>query len=757
MIQFLLQRRRELLCCILLLTVGFSLRLQNIEMREDEETFISTDDPVLAQFRKFQQQFENEEGVVVAYESDSLFSEQEIRYLAALQARLEQLPGVTEVRSLINAEKIKGLEGGLDIAPLIDTTAMDRAGLLTAEQLVSGDPLFEGVNLSADHRVAALILTLPGILNKGSDSICKAFYPQLMELVKSEKKNFNRILHVGGDVVTDSAVEALMNRDLAMLFPISLLFSALVLFVFFRKTITTLVPLVPVLLAIVWVLGLKGWTNIPLTPVSITLFPLIMVIGLANSIHIISHYRKIRPGHTNNYEAMYATLQRILKPGFMAAFTTAVGFASLGVSKVTGISQMGLFAAFGVMSAYVLSLIIIPSALLVSKVFSQDKQKQEKRNDLDHMLVRIDGLNQRRPKTLIVAFIVVTLIMALYIPNIRVEGSMASFAREKTTLRRDIQFIDQHLSGINSFELILTGNEEAFKQPEILRGIDRIESELERNDHVLKVFSVSTLLKTITQALHEGQPDQYVLPQSREEIAQSYFLYEISGGDELSSFIDESYSTARLTIRTRQLKNEEQKAFLAELNRLASQYLPETNARVTGMGMLMSHINDNLILTQVESVLMALGLILLLMLVLFGIKGGLLSILPNIFPIVFFLGLMGLFGIELNLATSIIASVTIGIVVDDTIHIFYGYKQEMRELNDPSPAIHQALRKVGAAMCVTSLLLVLGFGILTLSESRFIADFGVLSASSIAAALFADLFVSPILLKETRLFNHKIK
>jgi uncharacterized protein len=288
-----------------------------------------------------------------------------------------------------------------------------------------------------------------------------------------------------------------------------------------------------------------------------------------------------------------------------------------------------------------------------------------------------------------------------------------------------------------------------------LRKIDGIQTKLAQNPQVLKVFGVSNLVKIINKALNEDQQQFFNVPKTEQEVAQYLFLYEISGGDELSSFVDETYSTARITIRTKQLSNDEQKAFIAEMNQLTSNELGNMQVEISGFGMLMNHINDNLIDTQIESILMALGIILALMFMLFGWKGGLLSIVPNVFPIVFFLGIMGMAGIDLNMATSIIASVTIGIVVDDTIHIFWGQKSEMEQFNLPSEAIKHALIKVGAAMCVTSLLLVLGFGILTLSESKFIADFGLLSASAIAAALFADLFISPILLEKAKLFQKK--
>jgi predicted RND superfamily exporter protein len=668
---------------------------------------------------------------------------------------MEQLPGIVEVNSLINAEKITGVADGIEINPVIDTAKIDRQFLQRAKASIVGDPMFEGVYISADQKVVSLILNLRGMFSGGTDSISNAFYSELMLLVNNENELAGRKLHVGGDIVTDASIEKLMDRDLSVLFPISLLFSAIVLLIFYRKFITTLVPLVPVLLAIVWVLGLKGWTGIPMTPISITLFPLIMVIGLANSIHIISHYRKIRPLALNSIEAMKETLLRVMKPSFMAAFTTAIGFGSLVVSSVTGISQMGAFAAFGVMVAYFLSLLIIPSALVASKVFSNEERKKEQSKTMDSVLRKINWLNQNHPWKISLAFLIVFIVMAVNIPRIRVEGSMASFAKEKTQLRSDIRFLDEKLSGINSYELILSGEENAFKNPEILDEIDGIEKELVKNTDVLKVFGVSNLVKIINQALNEDKGEYFKVPETEQEVAQYLFLYEISGGDALSSFVDETYSTARITIRTKQMTNEKQKAFLANLNQITASQLGMLTTEITGFGMLMNHINDNLIETQVESIIMALGIILGLMFLMFGWKGGFLSILPNIFPIVFFLGLMGLLGIDLNMATSIIASVTIGIVVDDTIHIFYGQKSEMSLLNSPVQAISNTVLKIGSAIGVTSLLLVIGFGILTISESKFIADFGLLSASAIAAALFADLFISPILLEKAKLFQRK--
>ncbi|MDA3878943.1 MAG: MMPL family transporter [Prolixibacteraceae bacterium] len=755
-IYLLLKKRTLLFITVALFSIVFSIKIGNVEMREDEETFISPSDPVLQTYREFQKNFEADEGIVLAFASPDIFSPGEIRYLESLHNKLENLHGVSEVTSLINCENIVGIPGGIEIKPLIETTNNVGFDSSKAQSLSKGNPLIEGVYLSEYQKVTALLIKLPGMFSGGNDQMHNQFYKELSKLVEDEKKLNNRDLIIGGDIVTDASVEQMMHTDLELLFPLSIVLCALILLLFYRTLATTLVPLIPILLTIVWVIGLKGWLNIPMTPISITLFPLIMVIGMANSIHIINHYKKIRPGTNSNYEALKRTLSAVLVPCFSAAATTAIGFGSLMVSNITGIKQMGAFAAFGVLVAFMLSMIIVPGFLLAINIFNKKGKEEEHRVPFTQLYLNIDTLNKKYARIVVAIFVTISIVGLAFIPKIKVEGSMAEFAKEKTKLRSDIRFIDENLAGINSFELVIEGKENAIKKPEVLKGIDRIDEQISENGNVLKVFGLNTMVKTINKALHSDDESFFRIPDTSDEVAQYLFLYEISGGDELFSFIDESYSKARITIRTKQMSDADQKRFIAELNQLAAQ-VEGTQYTISGFGMLLSHINDNLITTQIESILLALAIILVMMFFLFGIKGGLISIFPNVFPIIFFLGLMGVLGIGLNMATSIIAAITIGIVVDDTIHVFYGFKREMKSGLGNDIAIRNTLLKTGSALGTTSLVLALGFGILAFSTSKFITDFGLMSASAIIAALAGDLFISPIVLVKSKLFNLKNK
>jgi hydrophobe/amphiphile efflux-3 (HAE3) family protein len=755
-IDLLLKKRTWLFIALALFSTAFSIKIGNVEMREDEETFISPSDPVLQTYREFQKNFEANEGVVLAFASPDIFSPGEIKYLENLHAKLENLTGVSEVTSLINGENIEGISGGIEIKPLVETSNDDGFNAAKAKSLSKGNPLIEGVHLSKDQKVTALLITLPGMFTGGSDQMHAKFFSELSELVEEEKKLNNRELVIGGDIVTDASVEQMMHTDLKLLFPLSIVLCAFILLLFYRTLATTLVPLIPILLSIVWVIGLKGWLNIPMTPISITLFPLVMVIGMANSVHIINHYKKTRPGAKNNYDALEQTLKAVLVPCFSAAVTTAIGFGSLMVSNVTGIKQMGAFAAFGVLVAFVLSMIIVPGFLLNIKLFNKKSKKDEHHVPFSQFYLNIDKINKKYTRLVLAIFVAISIIGLAFIPKIKVEGSMAEFAKEKTKLRSDIRFIDENLAGINSFELVIDGDENGMKNPTILKEIDRIEEQISKNGNVLKVFGLNTMVKTINKALNADDESFYRIPDTADEVAQYLFLYEISGGDELFSFVDESYSKARITIRTKQMADTEQKQFIAELNQLAG-HIEGTKFTITGFGMLMSHINDNLISTQIESILLALAIILVMMFFLFGLKGGMISIFPNVFPIIFFLGLMGVLGIGLNMATSIIAAITIGIVVDDTIHVFYSFKREIKTGIGGDIAIRNTLLKTGSALSTTSLVLAMGFGILAFSTSKFITDFGLMSASAIVAALAGDLFISPVVLVKSKLFNLKKK
>ena len=266
-------------------------------------------------------------------------------------------------------------------------------------------------------------------------------------------------------------------------------------------------------------------------------------------------------------------------------------------------------------------------------------------------------------------------------------------------------------------------------------------------------YSIVTFLKLINRALNSDQSEYFRLPETREAVAQSLLLYEMSGGTEIEDFATINYDMVRISLRTNQMKEKERRKLIERISEYTEENFSQFKVDITGFDSLVHKVTERITMTQIHSFGLAFLVILLFMFLLFGFRGGLLSIVPNVFPIVFVLGLMGYAGFNLNIATAIIASIAIGIVVDDTIHYFTHFKHEFQECGERRTAMRKALQKVGPALCFTSIILALGFLIFLLSETSILFDFGILASLAVVMALLGDLFVGPTLLVKFNIFK----
>ncbi|MCK4251874.1 MMPL family transporter, partial [candidate division WOR-3 bacterium] len=543
-----------------------------------------------------------------------------------------------------------------------------------------------------------------------------------------------------------------MEKDMQKFFPLSMLLVAVVLFLIFRNLSSIIFPLITVFLGLVWTLGLKGMVNSPITPISTTLFALITVIGIANSVHLISHFRIEISVIKDKKRALMETYYRAGKPCLFTSLTTAMGFGSLSISNIPAIRNLGIFAGFGIMSVFMLSMILVPLGLLLIKTSPKVTGKQAHKG-MENLLKRIGGFNLKCSKLIIIFGFLIVLIMITGIPRIHVEGSMMQYLKEGSRLRKDAEFFDRNLTGISSTEVIIRGDQDLFKNPAVLKKIDGLQKLVENHPKVSCSYSLVDYIKLINRALNNGNNTHYTIPETQEAIAQSLLLYEMSGGTEIDEYVTIDYDMARISMRTNQMNEKERKVLLTTVQTYINKNFKKINTEITGLDNMVHKVTERIVSTQIQSLGLAFLVILGLMLLLFGLRGGLVSVLPNMFPIVFVLGFMGYAGFSLNIATAIIASIAIGIVVDDTIHYFSHFRHEFEITGNREQSMKNALQKVGRALCFTSLILVLGFAIFLLSETRILMDYGILSGIAVIMALLGDLFIGPVLLTKLRVFK----
>jgi len=743
--EFILKHKIILILAIIAVTVLFSLHLPELKMEDDETTWFPSGDPVLEAYDELEETFTGSEFVVVGYQTDNFFSAAEIDYLSTLSEKLEQIPHVTDVTSLTAVEDIVGTEAGLEIKPLIEETPETKAEFSNLKYRIALNPFFKGNLISTDGKTIGIVLSidLPDEEEITVSEAAEEIAVNIKNLLNREQELTGRAFYLGGSIITDAEIQLIMQRDISLFFPLSMLLTGLVLLIIFRSLSSIIFPILTVFLSLNWTLGLKGMVDSPITPVSTTLFALLTVIGIANSVHLISHYRSELPIQKDKKQALLESYRRAGKPCLFTSLTTAVGFGSLIVSNIPAIRSLGIFASFGIMIAFILSMILVPVGSSIAKI----KLRPAKSSQNAKSLMRgIAAFNLKHPRWILLAGLLIVAVMGVGITRIRVEPSMLEYLKKSTRLRHDAEFLDEKLSGISSIEVMLRGEPDSFKEPEVLRKMERLQEMAEEHPNVPVSYSIVTFLKLINRALNSDQPEYFRLPETREEVAQSLLLYEMSGGTEIEDFTTINYDMIRISLRTHQMKEEERKKLIERISEYTEENFSQFKVDVTGFDSLVHKVTERITLTQIQSFGLAFLVILLLMFLLFGFKGGLLSIVPNIFPIVFVLGLMGYAGFNLNIATAIIASIAIGIVVDDTIHYFTHFKYELQECGERRTAMRKALQKVGPALCFTSIILALGFLIFLLSETSILLDFGILASIAVVMALLGDLFVGPTLL-----------
>jgi hypothetical protein len=727
------------------------LQIGDIALEDDETTWFPSGDANLTTFHDFEDRYESSDVVVVAYAWADPFSIDALTALDRLTRRLEaEVPYVRDAVSVTAVDDIVGTSTALAVRPLIGdirTPDVERV-----RDRIRAHPFIWGNLISKDERVVSVVLELQAPSDLEAEEASAAVLASIRAVLEDEASVTGHTYHTGGARITDEQTEAMLESDLRRFFPLTLLLTFALLLVFYRSAPSVVLPLITVTLSLGWTLGLKALVGSPISPVSTTLFALITVIGVADSVHLISQYWHEKEAGGSRATVLLETYRRAGLPCLLTSATTAVGFGSLVVSPIPAIRHLGGFAAFGIMAAFALSMILVPIGM---DWFAHRRPRAPRNRWLDRGLARVAGFNRSRPTWVLVVAAGIAVGMAFGIGWIRPEGSMVGYFKPGSSFRESVDFFDSHLNGVSGTEVLVYGDRDAFRDPEALASLSGLAALAEQHENVAAAYSMVDTVRMIWRALHDDDPAYATIPDARTAISQSMLLYEMSGGAELRDYVSGDYAVARVSIRTRQMEQRAKDRLMESITTYADRELSGFRVEITGMDHLVNVTTTRIVQTQIASFGIALLVITAIMVLVFGWRAGLISLLPNVLPIVFVFGLMGYAGYRLNMATAIIASIAIGIVVDDTIHFFTHFREEFRRSGHRQDAMQAALAGVGKALCLTTIILVAGFGVFLFSESGILSSYGVLSGVAVLIALLGDLFVGPVLLSRLPAFERR--
>ncbi len=758
--------RNKWLAVGLVIGVFLALMSQIPHLRLDtsNESFFRPDDKVLVDYNKFRNQFGKDEFIVIGISSPDIFSIEFLNKLKKLHQDLEQtVPYLDKITSLINVRNTRGENDELIVGDFLEKWPQGSTDLEILKQRAQENSLYTNYILSEDHSMTAIVIKpLPcnpettGILiEEGSCQPMSNIQNREMVtsitaiLKKYDADDFS--ISISGMPVVIEYLNITLEKDLGTIVPATFLMVMVFLGFLFRRISGVFYPIIIYTLSLLSAIGIMAAMDIPMTSITTVLPSFLLVISISDAVHILALFYPEYQKTGCREDAIVLAMKRAGLPVLMTSLTTAGGFLSFMAAKVAPIADLGIVTPVAVFLALVYTVLLIPALLSIFPVKKKVIQSTRLKK-LDSCFDRLAEFTCRRQGFIITLFVGLLVLAAIGASQLRFEHNALKWFPEDSLVRQDTELIDQKMRGTVSFDVVIdTGKADGLYNPEFIEALEQTVRKFSNysrdNLFVGKVLSLITVLKETNRALHENSPDMYRVPKNRELIAQELFLFQLSGSDDLNELVDQQFSKTRFTMHVPYRDTSKYKDFVADIKTELTKRFPDCTVTITGLNSLFVEILNNVMTTMSRSYTIALLLISLLMILMLGkFRMGLLSMVPNLLPIIVVIGLMGWLKIPLDLGTVLIGSITIGLVVDDTIHFFYHFGKHFDQLGDPVLATAKTLKTVGRAMMVTSFVLAGGFLCNMLSVLTVNKNMGILIASTILVALVTDFLLAPAIL-----------
>jgi predicted RND superfamily exporter protein len=692
--------------------------------------------------------FGSDEILVITLTAPDVFTRDTLARIDRMTRRIGEVESVDHVVSLTNAMDVRSVEDGLDIAPFFDNLDESPGALRAIRQRVLDNPVYSGSLVSANGDATALVVYFRDIDDR--EFIRRGIHDRIVAIVNEEKGD-NEVWITGTPHFKVSVIKILIH-DLMWMPPLIALILAAVLIVCYRTLLGVVVPLVTVAVGVVLSLGLIAALGYSLSMISVLVPPLLMILGLSYSVHVVSDYQQHRHDTPDKRALVRDTLRRILLPVLLTGLTTIAGFASMVVNPIEAISEFGELSVIGVVIITLVSITFTPALLrfLDRRGTDSAQHKRVLTTLFDRFIDRVAvfDLEQKNAIFLFSGILFVLGLAGLLRMHVSAD-IMASFSKD-SEVRTSFELVNEKLGGANPLYIVINGGHpDAFKDPANLDTVRALQSWLKRQPEVGGSVSIADYIMLVNKALHDNDAAYYAIPDDRRLITQLLFL---ASSDELNRIVDSRFQTANVIVRARVISSDDMAALINRINTRLAELPDHLKAQATGNPVLITQTLTEIIVGQAKSVGLALLVVYVILSLMFmSYRIGFIALIPNLLPIVIYFGSLGFFGISLNPSTSLIAPMVLGIAIDDTIHYFARFNREVRRLADDGKATLATLKGVGRPMTYTSLALCLGFLALTTSELSMQVQVGLMASWALAVAWLCDFLLTPALCSSVRI------
>ncbi len=727
----------------LILTVVIGYGAVNLRFSDDIRVFFDKENPELLAYDKLEATFSRTNSIlfVMAPADGNMFSTDSIAAMQALTAAAWTLPYSRRVDSLTNFQYTYAENDDLVVTPLGDMP------LEAIGRIALSEPLLLNRLSAADGAVAGanVVIALPGKNPLAEQPEVVNAAREIAAAIETQYPGHS--VYLTGLVMINNAMAEEGRKDMETLVPVMIVVIMVLMMLLLRSIAGAVATLIVILASIGISMGFAGWLGLELSPPVLSAINIIMTLAIADSVHILSSFQHAWRDTPDRGLAMQESLRVNFMPVMVTSLTTALGFMTMHFSESPPFRVLGYIVACGVLAAWLASMTLLPALTILLSRKNPSKVKQE-----SALMGHLSRFIIARRKLLLGLVGTFAVIVAFGLPKNDTNDEFVSYFDESTSFRIATDFSIKHLTGFEFFEYSLDcGSAGCISEPDYLQNIDAFAVWLRQQPEVRHVYSHGDVMKRLNKNMHNDAEEFYRLPEDRETAAQYLLLYELSlpFGLDLTDNLNIDKSSTRMRVSLDSITSHSILQLEARARQWLDAHVSHFETEATGQTPMFARIGSRNIQSLLTSSVGALVLIsFILMFVLRSFKFGLVSLIPNLLPAVLAFGLWGYVVGQVGLGLAVVVGMTLGIVVDDTVHLMSKYLAARREQGlSAEQAVAYALARVGEPMILTSIILIAGFGILATSNFELNAGMATLSAVTISMALLADLFfLAPLLI-----------
>jgi uncharacterized protein len=734
----------------LLFCIATGLGIGSLQFSADPRSYFEAENRHLIHLEANQALYGNASSVtyVVEVQEGDVFTSDNLVMIEAFTQAAANLPYAQRIDSLTNYSYTYSSNDELSVEPFIENAAsLNAADIANKKQLALTDASIVNrlVDKTGKAALVNVLATFPEEQRTAVELEIAAAAHQLAEQFEQRYPQMDILLT--GTIINSASINNTIYADTVFIIPLMYLLIFVLLAVLLRSIVASLIIALITTLSCIATMGLAAETGYVLNMLSITALNIIITVSIADSVHVLVIFLKYYRQGKNKIAAMTESLRINLMPCFITSLTTAIGFLSMNLSSMPPAHDLGNITAMGVVIAFVFSLTILPVCALILPCNNKAVAEENNRNmhNLGQWVIRYQ-------KALLFSTFGFSLLMLSLVPFNTINDKFTENLKPSSTFRMDNEKIDGYFGGLYNIEYSFNAQEGgSISNPEYLHALDNFTQWLRQQPEVRNVYVYTDTLKRMNQTMHNNEPAWYRIPDTQEEAAQYLLLLDVaqSSNAELDFMVLPDKSASRLIVS---LPSIDSKTMIAMHQRFAEKIKADMPAYMhdegTSLSLMWAYLGEPVLNSSIQGALLALVIISITLMIIFkSVRYGLISLIPNLFPAAIGYGFWALYNGNLDLSQMVIMSLTIGIVVDDTIHFLSKYLRVRREQNlNSRDAVLYTFEQVGSALWITTSVLAIGFGLLVFSSFIPNINLGILTSIILVAALVLDGFLLPPLL-----------